>query len=242
MQRYFIEKKSVFGPMIEVTGSDFHHIKNVMRFRLGEECEFVDEEGMYYLASLERFEKDVALFQISKRIQFEMTLPKITIAQALIKRDRFELFLEKATEFGVYEIIPTMFERSIIKIDEKEESKKQARYQLIIKEASEQSRRVFSPLLKPFENLTTIDYESFDHVIVCYEAEDTSSTLKKTVKEINPKDKILIVVGPEGGISPKEIQFLQNKKATFVRLGEQILRSESASLFVLSAFHYEWEN
>jgi len=241
MQRYFVKNESIIEKNIRISGSDFHHIKNVMRCSLGDLIEVVDEFGVLYTCEILGFKKDQAdLVIISQQSQSRIR-PKITIAQALIKKDRFELFLEKATELNVYEIIPTSFQRSIVKIDSSDESKKISRYESIVKEASEQSERLFLPLISCVKSLKTIKYQQYDHVLVCFEREDVSHHLKDVIKEISVNDSVLVLIGPEGGISPEELKFLQTKNAKFVSLGAQILRSETASMYVLSSFLCEWK-
>src|SRR5690606_26918802 len=114
---------------------DYHHIKNVMRSRIGDELTIVDESGNGFLAKISEITNQLIKVDLINRLDSNRKQSKITIAQALIKKDRFEWFLEKATELGVYSIIPTLFEYSIIKIDEENESKKIQRYQTIVKEA-----------------------------------------------------------------------------------------------------------
>ncbi|MBU0997412.1 MAG: 16S rRNA (uracil(1498)-N(3))-methyltransferase [Firmicutes bacterium] len=240
MQRYFIEDSQVTDGFIQVRGSDVHHMKNVMRFRIGEVAVFISKSGMIYEAEHLSFQKDEAQFRIlSKTISTKKT-SRITIAQALIKKDRFELFLEKSTELGVYEIIPTLFSRSIIKLDEKEESKKLLRYQNIVKEASEQSERDHLPLIKEVTKLKNIPFENYDKILVCYERVGELNLLKNHLPNLKPEDQILVLIGPEGGIAQEELDFMISKGGQVVSLGSQILRSETASLVILSALMIEW--
>lgn len=240
LQRYFVKNTQINGETIVISGNDFHHIKNVMRSRLGESMEFVDETGTIYEAKLTELLKDSALFCVVQSHLSHKPRPKISIAQALIKKDRFELFLEKATELGVYEIIPTHFHRSIIKIEEKEEQKKLERFSLIVKEASQQSKRDYLPLITAFKTIKTIDFQKYDHVLVCCERESTANPLKKVLTGIKQSESVLVLVGPEGGITNEELSYLVDKGATPVSLGSRILRSETASMAVLSSILYEW--
>ncbi len=241
MQRYFIDSNSIYGNNIKVTNSDLHHIKNVMRFRLLDKATFVDPRGTLFTAELKALEKHEALFEIIHQEPYLGVLSHITIAQALIKRERFELFLEKSTELGVYEIIPTVFERSIIKISQDDEDKKIERYRLITKEASEQSERRFLPLINAFQDLKKIDTQKYDLVLVCYERDIAQEHIHKVVIDSLPSQRILVFIGPEGGISPAEIAYFESINARFVSLGKQILRSETASMVVLSSFLSGWE-
>jgi len=166
---------------------------------------------------------------------------KITIAQAMIKRDRFEWFLEKATELGVYGIIPTLFDYSIIKIDEEKEGKKLQRYQTIVKEASEQSRRLVVPIIHNVTKLSQIKFEDYDKILICYEGATSDDFITAVSNQLEYSMNLLVIIGPEGGISPKEFSFLQVKGGIVCSLGKRIVRSETAGLIVLSLLNSIWE-
>lgn len=240
MQRYFIEDQQIEDAMIRVMGPDVHHIKNVMRFTVGSRASFVDTSGTLYLASLTSFEGNDAIFEILDIRRNTETPIHVALAQALIKRDAFELVLEKATELGVETFIPTIFERSIIKLDERDQAKKLIRYQTIAKEASEQSERLTLPKIKSFTKVQDIDFLNYDHVILCYEREDEDNHLNQLLPHIQVSDKVLVLIGPEGGLSEKELSFFKETRVHFVSLGRRILRSETAAIYVLSSINYAW--
>lgn len=240
MQRYFIEKNQVGDGFIQVFGNDVHHMKNVMRFRIGEIADFVSDQGVIYQAEHVTFQKDQAIFKILSERKTVKTTSKVTIAQALIKKDRFELFLEKSTELGVYEIIPTVFSRSIIKLDEKEEAKKLLRYRTIVKESSEQSERDHLPKIREVMKLKDLPFDEYDKILVCFERTDQEHHLKNLLPTLKKEDRILVLIGPEGGITEEELSYVVTKGAEIVSLGSQILRSETASTVILSALLIEW--
>lgn len=196
--------------------------------------------GLTYQGIIKSIAKDQCIVELQDVIFSSKPDYSLTVAQALIKKDRFELFLEKSTEFGVTKIIPTILSRSIIKIDNEKEAKKLERYKKIVKEASEQSQRFQMPVVEQIAKLNDIDYGAYDKVIVCYEQEASTSHIKNLLPTLSMKENMLIIVGPEGGITLEEVQFLKTKKASFVSLGHQIFRSESAAIMILAAFMYEW--
>lgn len=242
MQRYFIKNNQMTDKMISITGKDVHHMKDVLRYTEGTQVTCVDEQGNTFLCEILSIQKEEIILSIVSVLPTNTIPYSITLGQALIKRERFELVLEKATELGVTTLIPTVFQRGIIKITDEKENRKIDRYALIMKEASEQSERAFVPSISPIQKLTQIDYDSFDHVLVCYERENhQSKSLKEALSMIQPNTKILILIGPEGGITDQEVTFLESKNACMVGLGKHILRSETAAMFVLSCIRYEWE-
>lgn len=242
MQRYFIKNIQIKDNQISIIGKDVHHMKDVLRYNQGTQVTCVDELGKTYLCEIRSINKEEITLTVVQTLPTNVIPYSVTLGQALIKRERFELVLEKATELGVTSLIPTVFQRGIIKITDEKESRKIERYFTIMKEASEQSERSFIPTISPIQKLTQIDYDSFDHVLVCYERENhQSKSLKQALSEIKPDSKILILIGPEGGITDQEVAFLETKNVIMVGLGTHILRSETAAMFVLSCIRYEWE-
>ncbi len=241
MQQYFISNANFYQNHAIIKGQDLHHLKTVMRMHIGDKIIAVNEDSLAFIGEITSISDKEANINFIEVIRESHKSSKITIAQALIKRERFEWFLEKATELGVWNILPVSFERSIVKIDADAEAKKMSRYQMIVKEAAEQSHRLHQPTVLPVVRLRDIDLKAYDKIIVCYEGADETSNLMNFVPILEYKMKILVVIGPEGGISPQEIEWLKNNNGLVCSLGKRILRSETASLLLLSFFNTLWE-
>lgn len=234
MQRYFaLDKKDNYVILSEY---DFHHIKNVMRMKNNDLIEVVFDfklyecviENLNELKIMINKEIDVPL---NKRIFVTLIIP-------LLKEQKLDYIFQKATELGVDEIILTNFERSIVKLDDKKLENKMSRWSRICKEAAEQSKRIFIPKLlfiKDFRELKNLD----GNKIVCSTKEKNKS-IKNVLKNINVYDKINIVIGPEGGISSKEEEYLSNNGYTKTTLGNRIMRVETVPLYLLSIINYEF--
>ena len=149
-----------------------------------------------------------------------------------------DLVLQKATELGVTKIIPVTMERSIVKLADSKEVKKIDRWSKICKEASEQSKRNSIPVISNIMTLKELVKEE-GIKIVCSTIEKENN-LKKFLTEHKNYDKIIIVVGPEGGISSKEEEYLVSEGFTRVSLGKRIMRVETVPIFILSALNYEF--
>lgn len=163
---------------------------------------------------------------------------EIILAIPLLKEQKMDLVLQKATELGVTKIIPVIMERSIVKIDDSKEVKKIDRWSKICKEASEQSKRNSIPVISNIMTLKELVKEE-GIKIVCSTIEKENN-LKKFLTEHKNYDKIIIVVGPEGGISSKEEEYLVSEGFTRVSLGKRIMRVETVPIFILSALNYEF--
>lgn len=242
MQRYFVKNEQIKKPYIVIQGQDVHHIKRVMRMREGSEVTVCDEDSQVFLCRIVMLLEDQVKVEIVKNIDESSELSvEVTIAQGLIKRDKAEEVVKKITELGATSYISVQMDRSAFRI-EKVEAKHVTRMEKIIKEASEQSRRN-----RMLEYLGLIDFSTlltlkkkYDLAMFAYEETKTNHAFKEQLSTFCGK-KILVVVGPEGGISSKEATLLEKNGFVAVGLGKRILRTETAPLYVMSAIGYELE-
>ena len=147
-----------------------------------------------------------------------------------------DLILQKLTELGVSKIIPVNMERSIVKLDSKKEEKKQLRWNMICKEASEQSKRNDIPVVTQIVNLKDLLNIETDLKLVCSVSEKDNMIYNHI--ENNNYNSILLVIGPEGGISPKEEEYLKNNNFKLVSFGNLVLRVETACIYIASVLNY----
>ena len=233
MPKFFIEANQMQENKITLSNSDMHHIKNVMRMKENDKVEVVYDKKTY----LCNLDNNLEL-HIDTVINEDKELPKEIIAIiGLVKEQKMDLVLQKLTELGVSKIIPVNMERSIVKLDTKKEDKKLIRWNTICKEASEQSHRTNIPLIKGLYKLKDLENEE-GLKIVC--STKLAKSFKNTLKNDFNCGKINIVVGPEGGLDPKEEEKLVSFGYLRTSLGPTILRAETAPLCVLSYINYEF--
>lgn len=247
MQRYFVDESFNEEGELIISGESARHISKVMRMEEGQEIIIV-HEGIASICAIQSIGQDVFVKQTGKTVQSPEMPVQVTIACGLPKGDKLDLITQKGTELGMVALIPFTAERSIVKWDEKKGAKKTERLQKIAQEAAEQSHRTQIPqVLSPisFKQLVS-QMDNFDLVFVADE-EDAKSVertrfadkLKKVYD--NKLKSILIIFGPEGGISRNEASALKEVGAETISLGPRILRAETAPLYVLSAISYEFE-
>lgn len=246
MQRYFVSEEyiDISKNVITIEGNDFHHIKNVMRMKINDEVFVCNNLGDSFLCKIILFTNYSVILSICNKLEEKTEIPVIiTIAQGLIKREKTEEVIEKITELGASYYLPVLMERSIVRIKENINNKV-IRYNIISKEASEQSHRT-----KMLEVLNPIDLnellkisKNYDLCIYAYEesGRNKNQRLKQLLKE-NINKNILVLVGPEGGISLKEVELLNKSGFEAVGLGPRILRTETAPIYIMSAISYEFE-
>jgi len=236
MQRYFVDNKE--NDVFVLSGDDSHHVINVMRMSLNDNVEVVYDSDVY-VASIIDLKIPVKCRIVNKIDSCERSIPKVIIVQALVKEQKMDYILQKACELGVYEIIPVNTSRSVVKID-KSDSKKIMRWNKILKEASEQSKRNTIPILDKVYNFNDLLSLDIKEKYIC-STKENKKLLKSTLSKININDTIVYVIGPEGGLDPAEEDKLIENGYVPVSLGNNILRTETASLFIMSAINYEFE-
>ncbi|MDO5569504.1 MAG: RsmE family RNA methyltransferase [bacterium] len=235
MQRYFT--KICQGNSFFLSDNDIHHIKHVMRMKVNDMIEVVHNQDLYLarINSLNPFE----IVKESKVISNVKDDVKIILAVGLLKEQKFNLVLQKVTELGVAEIIPLKLKRCVVKLEEKDIDKKLKRWQLICKEASEQSKRVTIPkICKPI-SLSELRNIEADVKIGCFVSEK-KKILKNVLQTSNNCDKIIIAIGVEGGFTKEEEDMLNEYGYTSVTLGDLVLRSETAVIYAMSVINYEF--
>lgn len=207
--------------------SDINHLKNVFRIKIDEEIRAVDGEKEYYCKVVSIDKKEIVL-EIEQVFEDRYSHKvKIDAALGILKNDKMDLTIQKLTEIGINKIIPLVVKRGVAKITEKKD-----KWDLIVKEALKQCQAVKATEIDEVKKLEEIEFEKYDLVIVPYECEE-EYTLKNLLRNREKlPERVLYIIGSEGGFDPEEIIFLKNKKADIVTLGRRILRAETASIVV----------
>ena len=232
MQRYFaIDKKD---DLFILNPSDLHHISNVMRMKNGESIEVVFDSVLYQckvgyndgvVVTLDSIMSD----EVLDDKEFALIIP-------VLKEQKMDLVLQKAIELGVTRIIPIITERTVVKLNDKED-KKIERWYRIVKEASEQCKRVTIPIIEKVSRISDLDF-SEGVKLVCSTRENQKN-IKNIMRDIKKCDKMYIVVGPEGGLSINEEDKLNDLGFVSISLGKRIMRVETVPIYVLSILNYE---
>ena len=232
MQRYFVDTKE---DIFILSSDDSYHITKVMRNKIGDKVEVVIDKELY-ICEIVSLDKQVLVKKLEK-IEQDSELPcYVTIAQSLVKEQKMDLILQKSCELGVSEIIPINTTRSVVKLDKKE-TKKVDRWNKILKEASEQSKRTVIPKINEILDIKDVANLDYDIKILCTVNELSTSIKKVLSKDLNGA-KIILVIGPEGGFTDKEEELLINSGYISTSFGNRILRTETASLYALSIINY----
>jgi len=213
------------GKILIKDKSDCNHIQNVYRLNVGHELRIIDGEYEYFTEIIQISKKEVSVKILGKKEDDYSLNVNIDVAMGILKNDKMNLAIQKLTEIGVNRIIPLKTERVVVKINEKKE-----KWDVVVREALKQCRGIKFTEITPVKKLEEINYSKYDKIIFAYENSDESKSLSEIIEK---EDKnILYIIGPEGGITQEEVNFLKENKAIEISLGRRILRAETAAIVV----------
>ena len=237
MQRYFTSFKDEKN--ITISNDDIFHIVKVMRMKINDQFE-INNDGDIYLAQINSLAP--FSFKIIKKIDENHELKtKITLLYCLPKGDKIDLVLQKATELGVNQIVLVNSSRCIAKINNENKKKKLARFNKIIKEATEQCKRNNLPALKDVIKFNEISNYQSDLNLIAYENSKMSNQELKDLLRNFKGNTVTILIGAEGGFSKEEVEYALKNNFISISLGNRILRSETSVFNLLSILGYELE-
>ena len=233
MQRYFAKDKK--DDLFFLDDSDIHHISNVMRMKNNDFIEVV-YDGILYKCLI-NFTNGFSVIYDSIIDCNLFNKKEIVLIVPVLKEQKMDLVLQKSTELGVDRIIPIITERCVVKVDSKED-KKINRWNKIVKEASEQCKRITIPFIEKIKNINDLDFD--DGVKLVCSTREISKNIKNVMHKVLDCDRMYIVVGPEGGLSIAEEDNLNRLGFVSVSLGDRIMRVETVPIFILSILNYEF--
>lgn len=244
MHHFFVDEKYIDNGFITIKGSDFNHIKNVLRMKEGEELLIsngVDKDHYCKIDEISHEEIRAKIYDIDK-VGSELDT-EFYLFQCLPKGDKMELIIQKAVELGVREIIPVASKRAIVKLDEKKADLKVRRWNLISESAAKQSGRIIIPQVKkPMSFAEAVKYaENMDMSIIPYENYKDMNETRKVIDKMQTGMKIGIFIGPEGGFDEGEIETAVEAGIERISLGRRILRTETAGMTILSVLMFKME-
>lgn len=228
------------GDAISLTGSEAHHAAAVRRVRIGEEVTLGDGRGSWLSGVSEAVTQREVVVRVTARDDVPAPRPRVILAQALAKGDRDELAVQAATELGVDEIVPWQAARSVSRWDAAKAEKGRSRWTSIVREAAKQAHRAWIPEVAPLETTASLAARATASLVLVLEP---TAGLRLTEVTPDPGRDLVLVVGPEGGISPDELDGLTRAGARAVRLGETVLRTSTAgpaALAIVSAALQRW--
>ncbi|GAB4320294.1 MAG: 16S rRNA (uracil(1498)-N(3))-methyltransferase [Candidatus Sumerlaeia bacterium] len=233
------------GDLVVLSPEESHHLCVVRRVRPGQELEVFDQQGEVFLARLESVERKSAAVKIIAPLIAPPELPyRVHLFAALCKEGAWRLILEKSVELGVFDITPVWTRFSVPSWPrERDAERRLIRWQQIILNAVKQSRRIGIPQCRPLVPFTGAVEQggrsSSPHLLLWEQARDTrlSEVLNACRREVERSGGLSVMVGPEGGFHPDEVEEARHAGWTVCGLGPHILRAETAVMSALSVVH-----
>ena len=247
MYHFYTDKSNISGDTITISGDDYNHIRNVLRMKTGEELIICDGEGTDHFARIENYEDGTVRAKVIERRDSEAELPaRIYLFQGMPKKDKLEMIIQKAVELGVYEIIPVMTRRVIVRLDDaRKEERKLERWRSIAESAAKQSGRGIIPEVHSVLSFKeALGYAAgLETKFIPYENADSSADgmeeARRLIRELHGQKSIGIFIGPEGGFEPDEVESAVAAGFKCISLGRRILRTETAGPALLSVIMFE---
>lgn len=234
-RRFFVD--SVQSGRARITGPDAHHLTRVLRVEAGQHFEISDNQNVY-LAEVESARKDLVSFAVQERLAAAEAAVRTTLLASLVRFERFEWIIEKATELGVEAIIPLETERTEKGLRTASE-KRAVRWNRIAREASEQSRRARLPEIREVIGLSDACKIESDYRYLLEEAQAPPIlTVLPVLRRAG--DRVALLLGPEGGWTDRERELVSSAGWSPVSLGHEILRAETAAIAGLAIIHAAW--
>ncbi len=238
-RRFFVPREQICDGIALLPQDQAHHLRTVLRLKPGDEVEVFDGEGTGYLGRVESCIPEVRIRLRDVAYRVEQPAARVSLAAALIKADRFEWLIQKATELGVEEIIPLRTRFCGIRVSPDRLDLRLERWHRIAREASKQCRRLSVPMVsqpREFGELLSSEHMSDNTRILFYEKASIPLSRAGALS-----GRILICTGPEGGWDPAEVDEASRAGFSIFRLGPHILRAETAAIAALAIVQFASE-
>ena len=222
------------GKTAELDSDNSHHLNKVLRFPVGKNITVFNGDGFDYTALVQDSKKTTSLKVISKARNNTESKLDLTLAQGIAKGEKMDFLIQKAVELGVTRIIPMKLERCVVRLSDEKVQKKIDHWQKIANHACEQSgRSVIVSLSNPLSLEELLDEMNHNGFVLHHRAQIGLSQLKET-------SKATILIGPEGGLTEKEVSDSEVAGYQSILIGKRVLRTETASLAAIANMQLLW--
>ena len=239
--RHYLDTPLTVGGRVSLSESAVAHLVRVLRLAIGDEFVVFNGDGADYSARLVSVGKRTAEADVLERtaVDNESAL-QITLAQGIARGEKMDLILQKATELGVARIAPLLTERTEVRLEPERVAKKMQHWRGVLAAACEQCGRATLPqLLEPqaLGSFAAADGSARRFTL------DPHRGIALSAAALNPRDSVTVLIGPEGGLSERDLLALREARFEGLRLGPRILRTETAGLAALAglnALYGDW--
>ena len=238
MHTFYVPTAQPEEDIVELTGAEHHHLRNVLRLVPDDVVRIIDGKGSVYTAKVCRISPAVTEAHIRNREYYEERSPSLLLFQAIPKKDNMELILQKTTELGVSQIVPMSTARTLQKVSEK----RYERWFRVLISATKQCRRTWLPRLCKVRNFDAcLDILQNDTLPLMLWENEEKQHIRSVLKSTPQVSSVAFFVGPEGGFNEKEVNAAVNKGCIPVTIGSNTLRTETAAIASIGIAAYEYQ-
>ena len=237
--RLYVDLPLAAGERITLPEAASHHVTRVLRLGSGDALTVFDGRGGEYDAIIARASRSVVDVDVGAYLPVDReSALTVELAQGICKGDRMDLVVQKATELGVRAIRPVLCERNVVKLDPARAERRLTHWRAVAVHAAQQSGRTRVPDVSGAEYLDTwlSRPDPGPRIVLSPHAEASLADLDRPA----PDEAVRLLVGPEGGLAPRELEHARTEGFTELRLGPRVLRTETAALVALSMLQARW--
>ena len=237
MQMFYVEPEQIQGDRVTISGPDVNHIRTVLRMRPGEEVAVSDQRSFHACCRIETLQADQVVLTAKEALADTELPAEVILYQGLPKGDKMEWIIQKNTELGVARIVPVAMERSVVKLDGKKAAARLERWQAVAESAGKQSGRTRVPQVEAVMSYAEMLEAAgeCDLLLLPYESASGIEETRRLLHQAAAGMRIGILVGPEGGFAPAEVDKAQAAGFQVMTLGRRILRTETAGMAMMAA-------
>ena len=241
MARFYVPHPQIERGLLKIKGDEVKHLRRVLRLKAGDGIIVFNGSAKEYEGTIVEGSSSSVTIRIQKIFSSHReSAIKIVLAQSLLKGEKMDYLIQKATELGINEIIPFFSSRSVPILEKKQSLRRFHRWERIVIEASKQCGRGVLPKIHSLKNYSEMLGAVSQNALRLILWEEEGTRLKEVLERSKGKNEVFFIVGPEGGLTPVEVAEAKEKGFIPVTLGKRILRSETASLCLLSILQYIW--
>lgn len=241
MPRFYVPTPHIENDQLKIGGNEARHIRRALRLKAGDEIIIFDGLGKEYGGKIVEEGPSSVVMKVQNIFSSKRESPlEITLGQSLLKGEKMDYLIQKATELGVKEIIPFLSSRSVPFLDKSVRLKRHHRWERIAIEASKQCGRGVVPKIEPFQDYSEMLQTAPSNSLRLILLEKEGIKLKEVLDKSKGKTKVFFIIGPEGGFSQEEIEEAKRTGFITITFGKRILRAETASLCFLSILQYDY--
>ena len=238
-RRFYAAPDAIDGSQIELGRDETHHLTRVLRLAVGDDAFVFDGCGREYRCRILALDRHCAQLEIIEPLADAVESPVgLTLAQAIVKGEKFDFIVQKATELGVRRIVPLITRYADVKLNDEKSTKRLARWQRIALEALKQSgRRQLVDLAPPMPVAALLESRAPNAALLIF-SERGGDSITAALANVVDSQNVIACVGPEGGWSDGELEQFAAHGAQAVTLGPRILRTETAALVALALIQH----